>query len=472
MVAPEVGACPLRNGSTPPNYCRQEDEGGGGVMAHTESKLTQVLSGGLGQFWLSADGPAPDLGSEEPLLGSLRLVGDSVELRVFRDLDPGNWGRPPAVPKGIVGFTDVTGAVLLEVVSAGRSMSSGGGRIAFDRYTANSLVTTPDVVPTADLRLDGIALEFGGDGVLRWADLTAVDRRIKTDSRNRIRQVDLSFRSVPDRSVGIGRSRTLGVSAYWHAREEPDMGHLIDTALRITISTTRRLPIWEIAEPMLRVQELLGLAFGGYFPTSSTRARLAGRTTWESYWSSRFPTAPPKGGLAPADRRSYPVFSMAEVGGMTGLGRWVRLGEDHPRAMDPATRYLRGGLPSPEGQLLDIAAGIEYWVAVHARSAAWPKRGRNQVEALALHMGPGFRSWIGDPVKWSRGFWECYRGLKHQPSFTYTAFQLAVHAGVARHLLQASLLSRAAGTRAPARALFTHHRYQGLRDRARDLLGP
>jgi hypothetical protein len=69
---------------------------------------------------------------------------------------------------------------------------------------------------------------------------------------------------------------------------------------------------------------------------------------------------------------------------------------------------------------------------------------------------------------WSKGFWDAYTHLKHNVSYDpdpQETWDLAVSG---RYLLAASLLDRAAGTRAPSSSIFRHYWLNRTRDRLRE----
>ncbi|MDP9458771.1 MAG: hypothetical protein M3Q22_00500 [Actinomycetota bacterium] len=126
-----------------------------------------------------------------------------------------------------------------------------------------------------------------------------------------------------------------------------------------------------------------------------------------------------------------------------------------------------------ETRLLELAAGIEYWVALHRRTTKWAAK-RSDIEShahgLALHIGKPFRDWVGDPAEWARRFWDTYNVLKHRPNETYDAYETSLLAESGAVLLQCALLNRAGGSRRPAQVICQSHRYYEVGRQTSELL--
>jgi hypothetical protein len=115
--------------------------------------------------------------------------------------------------------------------------------------------------------------------------------------------------------------------------------------------------------------------------------------------------------------------------------------------------------------VLELAAAMEYWVKVN-RPALWAQTAFAQ--AIAGKGGTAFKKWAGNPIAWANAFWKTYNRLKHEVAYQPDPAELADLAASARFLLGGTLLDRAAGTRAPSRAIFRHYRLNGLGQRIRD----
>lgn len=183
---------------------------------------------------------------------------------------------------------------------------------------------------------------------------------------------------------------------------------------------------------LISVQNILSLCWDGFVRADGGYVRLdllePTETSSAKFWSERLMELP--AAVQPPDpSHSFPLVRYETLGGINGLKRWVKLAEEHPRAVGPLTsRHRVARSVVVESRLQDICVAIEYWVNFHTKAELlWAKQ-RNkrdvQAERLARHVGKEFGDFVGNPQRWARLLWNRYEALKHQPTLSYDAYEL------------------------------------------------
>lgn len=98
--------------------------------------------------------------------------------------------------------------------------------------------------------------------------------------------------------------------------------------------------------PLWRTQELLSLAFDGLVAASVGRARYVLNEELKTLWDATLMTHEPQ--VQPSELKT-PSFTLADLGGMSAVRRWVRLCVDHPRAVKPAVGRMGGVVVTADG---------------------------------------------------------------------------------------------------------------------------
>lgn len=439
-------------------------------MLKMKDRLDEVLSGALGFFWQSSGKSFPYVENAEERHGYVALREGLVRVHLLRDDPMAYFSATGTVPDGLIAATEAGGVVVLDVASAGAANSFGGSRSSIDHYTAHTVVQASDALDATSARLTEASVYFSGDALLVWSDLQAVDKRVDVDQSNRIERVQLDFVKVPTAYSRLTTNIEIYMGAYWSADQDPDAGHAIVTALELGARSSRPKRSADLLFPLTRCQDVLSLAFNGFLTAHRGRAQFDGGSERGHMWNSTLMPSEIPSGVDAADRRSSPIFSAADIGGVDGLRRWIQLYKRYPRALAPVVGRIRRGAASPETELTGVAVGLEQWCAKHRRHAAWPKRGDNPAEAVGLHIGHDFAEWCGDTTKWAEAVWSHYNGLKHDPSFTYERRDVAILAESAYLLLVAALLNRAATTKTPSRRYFAGSHNRRLGEEVRKLV--
>lgn len=405
----------------------------------------------------------------EPQRGWLRLVDGEVVLDALEEGKLHERLSTPdlKLPIAYVGTTTEDAVILLERTGGVPTLRIGA--LSSSNYSWRTAVGgLPGVVRSIDLTL--VSADFYD--VARFCGLERMKETFTQES-GRVKEVTITVRSTPSKSHPIRRNRQLTLENAWTVGGPFDHRRVAyPVRVRCTAAKPRRL--WDLLAPVLRVQDLFGLAHGRPMLADGGRAVVHGAEADEpqsSLWSAPL-HATPDGGLG----RGYqsPLFALAQVGGIRGLARWVDLYESHPRAVMPIVRHLRDGALSPEVTTLECATGIEYWVKANQRSkwasAALTSKPKKIAEVLGERLDPTFAAWCGDPNYWCKSFWDTCNNLKHEPSYKLDHQMLTHHARLGQLLLTATLLDRVALNTVPSRTIFAAQPLSGLGERLRAAL--
>jgi hypothetical protein len=436
----------------------------------------ELETGSLGFFHAVSSFPR-DLESE-PERGFARLDGPIVDVDLLDEnpleglasLAAGNEQPPEA----IIGVLPDDAVMFLEVHGPFRSVRFGGAaRASSKRYLARTVIGHVPVDSLRTTRLLSLQAHFHGIG--RWAGMSASRESSKHDGSGRLKEWGVHLTGGNEQATRLAGARTLIVSTTW-AVEGPTDRRTISAPVIIGCRSRRPTTVERLLQPLMRSQELLGLAFDGFVAAAGGIANLdVNRTddddrldTTPSMWSGALMARPPSVS-PPRSMDTIPLFTLRTLGGIQGLSRWIRLCETHPRATRSVTAPYREGRRSAAIALIEVAASFEYWVSAN-RPARWAEAARSSrrwAHGIAQRSGQSFMSWVGDSDAWAASFWRTYNLLKHEHTFDPDPLELSDLAESGRYLMMAVLLNRIAGSKGPSRAVFRHPRLHDLGYRLR-----
>lgn len=437
-----------------------------------ENEAARSLAGSLGLFYT---------GEQDET--------ELVTLRGYLDRDAG-WARlqtldeqdaplfpGPSAPDQILGRVATTSVLLLEIPPPATSRSLAGQRVSTRTYRARTVVADVPVDRLLTNRVSLLQADFLG--ITHWAGLQPVFTESDHDDAGRVTGYRLALSSQEPLTVAITRSRTLELSVDWSVTGSPDTPSVY-APVTVTCRARRPRQVWELLQPLLRVQELISLAHSGFTPATGGKCvpHLAVHSgepdqfvapddhlLRRPMWNGALMVASPATALMKPT--NVPAFGIESLGGVAGLRRWIALTESHDRATAVLTEPYRLGQTSAGSTLRSAANGIEYWVAAHRRTAAWTQlpggtKKASPAKALARHAGDHFKNWVGDPDRWAEEFWDSYNALKHDPSFLIDQPQLRELAESGRYLLASVLLDRVGRSRTPSSHLLNSGRIYQL----------
>lgn len=434
--------------------------------------IDEVLgSGSIGFFWKDL----PDLGLEkDPERGYLHVDNSWAELELLNEdpmaLDPSATEPPPS---GIAGALPGDSVLLLELVGPSPTLRFGGDpRASTNRFQARTAIGGVAIDRLRSTQLLAMRADF--HGVSRWAGMTAIRERHKTDSTGGVTSWSADVSSDADVSHRLRAGTTINISTSWRV-DGPRDRRTLSAPVSFECRSRRPVEVWELLQPLLIIQDLLGLAFAGFVAAERGSAAVDLRPEQNekprqlpTLWNGALMVKQP-GVQQPRDMNAYPLFDLTSIGGIAGLARWIRLGRQHPRAIAPITTIYRHGPISPTVQLMELAAGIEYWVKAN-RPAQWTQGKFAQV--VTKRCGRSFATWAGDGEKWASAFWRAYNHLKHEPTYQPDPREIMDFVISARYLLAATLLNHVAQSKRPSQVIFNNHRLMNVGSRLRDRFAP
>jgi hypothetical protein len=381
-------------------------------------ELSKVLDGSLGYFWVQNSIDQVGVFSDEPISGMLQLVGDDgLELAGLIADPSGTFfsarteGSPN--PSYIVGSTD-NGGILLSGTSEIRSSANiGGSKASTVHYRCESLVIDVDLRSVQNGLVESVSARWGGIG--RWAGARTVLEQPHRGADGRLHGLDIKLSRLPPLSITIDSDDTeLELGSTWLV-SGPSDSRLVSAPLEFTVTPAEPCRIEEAVETLIRLQDLLNLAFQGFVAAAGGAVilhdPLSGDMSKKDLWVSRLMRVP-GGARPPKSMTELPLFFMSDIGGIEGVSRWLRLCREHPRLIRPIVTPYQIGRSYAEALLVDLGTAIDYWRGANKGVEDWAKE-KFQPLAVGASIGSSFNEWVGDSEKWADHFWYHYNGLKH-----------------------------------------------------------
>ncbi|MFD5658635.1 ApeA N-terminal domain 1-containing protein [Streptomyces hirsutus] len=430
-----------------------------------EDKDESLLGGSLGYFW---EDVRSGKSSNGKVSGFLKRLNDgNVQLDYFLDLDSA-WRDGYALPKCIYGAT-VNGRVLLLDLIQSRVTRRTNELPSVRTQVAGTAIlgATPEHVKRD--AVTSVSVFF--PGVTHWAGMQTVSEESQSDDEGRGKSVSLHVEGAPRQECRLSQGRTISIASHWKLGGDVD-DRSIFAPVSLECSTRRAQAFRDLLDPLMRVQDILNIAYAGFVPARGGRVRFA---TNESplvhprVWCARIMQVP-DGVTTPKSMTATPMFSLAHIGGIRGLARWVKYCDQVPRVHRALSLGYRIGMANVEARFLEVASAIEYWVALQDQAGLkWAQEKRRPL-ALARHVGREFAEWIGDPQDWDSVFAGTYNAVKHDPKFSPDPYALSYLAGSGWLLLLSDVLNRVSGTKLPGKVVIGSHRNSDLGRKVHELL--
>ncbi|RCW44675.1 hypothetical protein DFQ14_104265 [Halopolyspora algeriensis] len=432
----------------------------------------EVLDGNIGFFWpIDANGQRLEADDQRGYIhlkedGRIRLETlDENPILSFARQREDRVDRPDA----LLGSTASSSVLVLNLFGSRSTVNVGGYRASVRKYSARTLISRVDLENLSSICATGIEGEFFE--VERWAQFEPSWEALKRDESGRLRRFSIELEPIIEQDSEIDSNRSLYLSSKWKVTG-PSSRRTIYSPVVVGCRSNFPVPFSDLLNPVLAVQNLLSMAYGGFVSAAAGSAFLDCRTEPRA---SPFWTTPlmhtPAAVQSPRSMTHVPQFSLDMLGGVSGLANWVKLTDEHSRAVKPIVNQYRFGGYSPELKLMEVAAGIEYWVNASRRNCQWARVAPKSL-ALAEHVGHPFKSWIRYAEKWADIFWRRYGQLKHEPNYEPDIYEISVLADVGVHLLTAELLNFISdANKDPASRYFESPQMVSLKERIQSLLG-
>ncbi|SDU21129.1 HEPN domain-containing protein [Gordonia westfalica] len=439
-----------------------------------DKKLREALVGTMGHFWTSLqDFPESETG--RPGHGS--KVGPHYAVRTMKTAEEG-WrlDHERQYPAAVVGATEQGGFLAYDIRDMPENSIFGGGATTpVKSYHARAIVVGIDPFDLASTDLLAISATF--PGVIEWCGAKAVVAKTKKGSDGKPESATFELRKIHPVTAKLKRGASVEIGVPWKARGIDAEGFIGAAPLQFTVEYERAKNWYDLINPVANFQALLSLAYDNLVLAGEGTAVIEANANEDpsnkgKLWSSALMEVP-RGVSEPAERRSWPSFYLATIGGMPGVARWIRLCAEYPRATYPLTNKYSIGTGTVEIEMINISVAIEYWVGSCKRNGRpkWTKSGgKNHALTLARHVGSEFATFVGDIDKWAELFWNRYNALKHQPGIKYDAYEMSYLMRTGRILLMCALLNRVSSTKSPTKSICSSHMHDSLGHRIRELL--
>ncbi|MEU8769485.1 HEPN domain-containing protein [Streptomyces griseus] len=438
-----------------------------------DKELQALMSGTVGFFWpVSADGKF----NEEPERGFIsRVESGRLEIRTLNE-DPNSsliFAHQRERPHAIVSTFPEGSAVILNVTRNGGTTSIGGRRASAFEYEARTVITRFPVEELAgrnvNVRVKELSAHF--PGVSQWAGLKVSEVKREHKSNGRVKAATVHLRAPEEIVADLG-SLTLVIGGHWEVDENEDRS-LVYAPVSIGVKARRARDVSEMISVLNRVQDLVNVAHDSFMAVDGGRAVLSAERSpvqYPRFWNNSLMEGPLRHNRGKR-KTGFPLFTLADLNGATGVSRWVRLYDEYPSAFTAvASPYRLGGI-SWHSYLRDTAVGIERLIAASKKRSrpAWANE-RPQSFALAKRVGAPFAEFVGDERAWASLFWGAYNGGKHQAIYDPDTRDLATLALSGNLLLTAYLLQRCGMSTEALHRFFNRNVGYQLRDRVRNLV--
>lgn len=406
----------------------------------TDKRWEQIRDGVIGHFETRSDSGLPEL------QGMLKLSNEGAALVLAMTHSQFDDDHLPPSCSAITGQTEVGGVLMLAINQ--RSGTLGG--YPTGRYRSQSLILDADPDEVQEDTVGGVRL--GYEGLRAWSGLRNIDDEPVLDGDGAVVGWKVELRKLEPVVVELDQDFRLTISPGWSV-DGPNDRRTIAAPLYFRIESATRRSIGAHLQRLDAVHALLAVCHHSDLKAAIGDVRLPSDPNgeWCDLWE-RHMMAP---GVA-AVRQDFPRLRLADLGGVDGVGRWVRLVLAHHRAVDPLIRHTLFGNQSPEARLLSTAAAMEYWVGANARTSSWAKRdGQPIPSVLAKRVSASWNDWVGEPRVWVNRFWNAYLDLKHyRRDRDHDPVEIHALELSGRWLLTAALLDECAGTSGPSEHLF------------------
>lgn len=429
--------------------------------------IPQLMDGTLGHFWTEL---ADVHNLRHSIDGFVRATEDSLfqieTLRTAEYLKEFGTDEGP-MPRPIVmyGLTGVAPAMFFDLAGISRNNVIGEGP-STQTVRMRGVVCPAPLGDMADRRF--VSAQVTVPQITRWSGLVGAVEKPERSDNGRFTGYQIQTRTPKPLEIELRPSQKIVLSTTWSVKGPPDKREF-STPLQVGSVSTKPLRWGDHLQPITAVQDLINLAYQGFVKAEGGHVQFAEHDGNEmrqrpDMWNSRFMTVPP-GIKPPKSLTEFPMFYLKDIGGVKGLRNWIRLDKKYPRATGPLANKYRYGTHGAEVRLIEVATGIEYWTAVHRRSAKWAQpayKNEPLPAALARYVGPSFTQFVGDVDVWSKKFWDTYNGLKHAPNFEYDVSEVATLGDSGALLLLGALLNRVANNKKVMAAICDSHRNYGL----------
>ncbi|MFF9917163.1 HEPN domain-containing protein [Streptomyces globisporus] len=438
-----------------------------------DEEIQALMSGTVGFFWpITVEGDFDG----EPERGYIgKTESGRLEIRTLNENahDTLFLSNKETKPQAIACLFPEGSAVILNISRQGGTTNIGGRKASVYKYSARTAISRFPIEQlekgSVNVKVKELTAHF--PGVSEWAGMKVSEVKRERRDNGRVKTATVHLKS-PEEVVAELGSLSLVIGGHWEVKENDDRSSIY-SPVSIGVKAKRARDISEMLRTLVRVQDLVNVAYDTFIPVDGGKAVLGAEDSpaqYPRFWNDALMEEPNLRTSGKA-RKGFPLFTLADIDGAQGISRWVRLYERYPSAFDAvATPYRFGGM-TWNSYLRDTAVGMERMLAVRKQEGrpAWTKE-KPQSYALAKRLGTPFGDFVGDEKEWGKLFWGVYNGIKHQASYDPDPRDLMTLAVSGNLLLTAYLLQRCGMSKTALNRLFNRNVSYHLRDRVQELV--
>ncbi|MEV7377907.1 HEPN domain-containing protein [Streptomyces lydicus] len=438
-----------------------------------DKELQALMSGTVGFFWpISATGHF----NEDPERGFVSKANlGRLEVRTLNENpDSDAFSSSSRVrPHAIVSLFPEGSAVILNISNHGGTSNIGGRRASAYSYTGRTAISGFPVEQLLAARVDVRVKELHAHfpGISQWAGLKVTEMEHERKPDGRVSAAVVRLKSPEEVRAVLG-PLSLVIGGHWEVDNGDDRASIY-SPVSIGVKAKRARNVAELLEMLVRVQDLVNVAYDTYMPVDGGIAVMSAEAAPDPnprFWSDRLMEGPGHH-VARSGRRGLPLFTLADMNGASGVSRWVRLYDEFPSVFDAVVTPYRVGSMSWSGYMRETAVGIDRLIAASKAKGrpAWASV-RPQSYALARRVGAPFADFVGDVKEWADLFWAVYNGGKHHANYDPDLRGLSTLAISGNLLLTAYLLQRCGMPRVALDRIFRDRVNFQLRAQVRELV--
>ncbi|MFD6530003.1 HEPN domain-containing protein [Streptomyces sp. NPDC060184] len=438
-----------------------------------DEEIQALMSGTVGFFWpITVDGNF----DSEPERGYIgKSKSGRLEIRTLNEnaQDTLFLASKETKPHAIACLFPEGSAVVLNISRRGGMANIGGRKASAYEYSARTAVSRFPVEQLKKGRVNVKVKELTAHfpGVSEWAGMKVSEVKSERKGDGRVKTATVHLKSPEEVVADLG-SLSLVIGGHWEVKGNDDRSSIY-SPVSIGVKAKRARDISEMLRILVRVQDLVNVAYDTFIPVDGGRAVLGAEGSpaqYPRFWNDALMEEPKVRTNGKAGK-GFPLFTLADIDGAQGISRWVRLYERYPSAFDAvATPYRVGGM-TWNSYFRDTAVGIERMLAARKQEGRpmWARE-KPQSYALAKRLGTPFSDFVGDEKEWAKLFWGVYNGIKHQASYDPDPRDVVTLALSGNLLLTTYLLQRCGMSKSALNRLFNRNVSYLLRDRVQELV--
>lgn len=246
--------------------------------------VEKLGEGLLGTFWALTPRHRGALRTEHGVPGHIQIQNNTVVVKVqesrgdlkpdLRDVfDRSRQDQEPSAGRWLFGVTEA-GSIIIPTIERQQETISFGSRPTVRTYMASSVITGVDPSASFGPRVLEVTTRLPNP---EWANLNPLSQTIHHDQSNKIDGVDVRLRNRGPIACGTVDGITIDIKAGWVHKPAANRAPTQQVVGLDVITTTKRpRTLEEHLDIVLRIQDLMSLAYDGFLSAISAWSRLEG----------------------------------------------------------------------------------------------------------------------------------------------------------------------------------------------------